>query len=241
VKPTIGFDPDVRVREPELGERQELLRDYTDAVAAAGGVSVILPLTADPAMVDELLDRIDGLVLTGGQDLDPSVYGATPHPETDPMYPSRQLFAIELARAALRRRLPILGICGGHQLVNVACGGDLIQHLPDDGPRGTAHRIGRDTTKHFVKIVPHTRLAHILRTNEIEVNSHHHQAIGRLGGGLIASARSADGTIEGVERTAEPFLICVQWHPERLAAKDERHLALFEALVNAASKEREAA
>ncbi len=213
-----------------------LPRRYTDMVTAAGAVPVLLPPTAGVA---EVLPRLDGLVLSGGGDIDPALYGAAVHPQCGPANADRDRAEIELCLAALATGLPLLGICRGLQVLNVALGGTLHQHLPDivghDGhsPEAAGHGT------HKVSVAPGTRLASILRTSEAAVPTHHHQAVDRLGAGLIATAWTDDGVIEAAELTpvadnpagqAEPFVIAVQWHPE---AGDDP--SLFAALVTAAS------
>jgi putative glutamine amidotransferase len=195
---------------------------YMRALDAAGAMPVVLPPVGDAAAV---LDRIDAIVLSGGPDLDPDAYGACErHPELGPTEPSLDAFELALARAALDRGLPILAVCRGAQALNVVCGGTLHQHVP-------AHRqsapAGEPT--HEVRITARSRLARILRTRSLVVNSFHHQAVERLGSGLRVVATAADGTIEAIEGAG--FVLGVQWHAEAL----EAHLPLFEALVTAAS------
>jgi putative glutamine amidotransferase len=217
-----------------------LPRRYTDMVAAAGGLPVLLPPTRGVAGV---LGRLDGLILSGGGDVDPARYGAVRSDATGPANPARDEAELALARQALAARLPLLGICRGLQVINVALGGTLHQHLPDlvghDGHSPVACGYG----SHLVKIASGSRLAGVLGRpgpqDEIPVPTHHHQAVDRLGAGLIASAWTADGVIEAIEfATAEPngpgrdgsgFALAVQWHPE--AGQDQR---LFRALIAAA-------
>jgi len=241
IGPTIGLDCSLQVRTAAKRQRLEVYRDYTDAVERAGGVPVLLPVVEDPALVDSQLDLIDGLILVGGRDLTPKIYGARRHSKTQTMHPSRQLYDIELARAAIRRNLPVLGICGGLQLVNVVCGGDLIQHLPDAVGDRVPHRGKAGFVIHDIAIVPGTRLARIVGAERLEANSGHHQAAGRIGGGLRVSARSADDVVEALEAKGDTFCVCVQWHPEQLARRSAEHFALFRALVEAAGKTKDVA
>jgi putative glutamine amidotransferase len=202
---------------------------YAEQVAAAGGVPVLLPpLPGETAAVR----RLDAVILSGGGDLDPAGYGAAPHPETTRVQPGRDRAEQDLLAAALDARLPVLAICRGLQILNVARGGTLEQHLPDGGHSAAPGTFGR----HPVRVAPGSRLAAVLGPagdgGEIwlDVPTAHHQAIGRLGGGLVATAWAADGTIEAVEVTnRDEFLIAVQWHPEQ--GTDPR---LFRALINAA-------
>ncbi len=210
-----------------------LPRRYTDMVAAGGGQPVLLP--PQPG-VASLLSRLDGLVLSGGADIDPALYGADRHPATDPPNPGRDDAEIELARQAIAAGLPLLGICRGLQVVNVALGGTLHQHLPalvgHDGHSPEPHGYG----SHKVSVAAGSQLAGILGRTEAAVPTHHHQAAGRLGDGLIPTAWTDDDTVEGIELDAPAsFMIAVQWHPE---AGDD--LSLFTALAAAADKHRAA-
>jgi putative glutamine amidotransferase len=204
-----------------------LPRRYADMMAAGGGQPVLLP--PQPG-VASLLARIDGLVLSGGGDIDPALYGADRDPATDPANPGRDDAEVELARQAIEAGLPVLGICRGLQVLNVALGGTLHQHLPalvgHDGHSPDAHQHG----SHKVSVAAGSQLAGILGRTEAAVPTHHHQAVGRLGDGLVATAWTDDGTIEAAE-FEEPasFMIAVQWHPE---AGDD--LSLFSALATAA-------
>ena len=199
---------------------------YLRAIEAAGGMPVVLPPLGDPAAY---LERLDAVCLSGGPDLDPDVYGAAErHPELGPTEPGLDAFELELARAADEHRLPLLGICRGAQALNVARGGTLHQHLP--GHRQTEPATA---TTHTVRVVPGTRLAGLVGSEVLRVNSFHHQAVAQLGRGLDAVAHSADGTVEAVEARGTRFVVGVQWHVEGLVAFP-RHRALFEGLVAAA-------
>jgi putative glutamine amidotransferase len=195
---------------------------YLLALEAAGAMPVVLPPIGDAAAV---LDRLDGLCLSGGPDLDPDAYGATSrHPELGPTEPSLDAFELALARQARARGIPVLGVCRGAQALNVACGGTLHQHLP--GHRQTE---AASQPTHEVHVRAGSHVARLLGAGRHAVNSFHHQAVDRLGAGLRAVARAPDGTVEAVE--GDGFLIGVQWHAETLAA----HRGLFEALVDAAA------
>ena len=202
--------------------------NYAEQVAAAGGVPVLLPPLPGVAAA---VGRLDGLLLTGGGDIDPGAYGAQPHPRTSRVSVPRDAAEMELLDAAMAAGLPVLGVCRGMQLVNVARGGTLCQHLPNDA----GHTPAPGTFgSHPVRVAPGTRLARILGANGngVEVPTAHHQAVDRLGEGLVATAWAKDGVIEAVEPgvAGDPFLLAVQWHPE--AGTDPR---LLEALVAAAS------
>jgi len=201
---------------------------YLDMVQGAGGTGVLLaPGTAHDA--GSLLGRIDALVLTGGVDVDPALYGQVAHSTTEVPDRRRDGFEVALLRAARGTALPVLAICRGLQVLNVARGGTLHQHLPEVmGHHG--HRQAEGSYRsHRVRIEPGTRLSEVLGRAEAEVPAHHHQGIDRLGEGLTVSATADDGLVEAVEDPASPFVVGVQWHPE--AGHDG---ALFDALVAAA-------
>jgi len=199
---------------------------YLRAIDAAGGIPVVLPPLGD---VMAFLDRLDGICLSGGPDLDPDAYGALErHAELGPTEPGLDTFELELARAADKRGLPILGVCRGAQTLNVSRGGTLHQHIP--GHRQTEPATA---TTHTVHVEPGTALADLIGTDVLRVNSFHHQAVDRLGRGLRAVASAADGTVEAVEAAGPRFLVGVQWHAEGLIAHS-RQMRLFEALVAAA-------
>jgi putative glutamine amidotransferase len=208
-----------------------LPRRYVDKLAQAGALPVLLPPIEGGAA---MLPRLDGLVLSGGSDVDPSRYGATAHPAAGPFYAERDSAELELCRHALASGLPVLGICRGLQVINVALGGTLHQHLPDVvGDDSHSPEVAGYGT-HKVSVSPGTQLAAILGRSEAAVPTHHHQAIDHLGVGLVATAWTDDGVIEAVEfdqasADGAPFMIAVQWHPE---AGDD--LSLFTALVAAA-------
>jgi putative glutamine amidotransferase len=176
------------------------------------------PLSEDA--IEPLLDRLDGICLSGGPDLDPAGYGAEPHPELGPIEPNLDRFELAVARRADAREMPILAICRGTQAINVVRGGTLHQHLPEISTEIVhRQRTPGNQTSHPVEVVPGSELAAALGGADIDVidvNSFHHQALDRLGEGLVVSARAPDGTIEGVEDPSRPFLIGVQWHAETL-------------------------
>jgi putative glutamine amidotransferase len=191
---------------------------------------VLVPPSDDGA--EEILDAVDGLIFSGGSDLDPELYGQEPHPETNGIVPERDSAELVLLRGALDRDLPVLAICRGSQVLNVALGGDLAQHLPDEvGHNG--HKESPGTfADHDVAIEPGTQLAGLLG-DRVLIKSHHHQGIARLGDGLQVSARDGDGWVEAVEAPDRRFAVGVLWHPE--AGEDAR---LFEALVAEAAEYR---
>jgi putative glutamine amidotransferase len=210
-----------------------LSRRYTDMVAAAGGLPVLLPPTRGVAGV---LGRLDGLILSGGGDVDPARYGAVRSDATGPANPARDEAELALARQALAARLPLLGICRGLQVINVALGGTLHQHLPDlVGHDGHSPEVAGYGT-HKVSVAAGSQLSAVLGRTDAAVPTHHHQAIDQLGTGLVATAWTDDGVIEAVEFAATEagsaagrFMLAVQWHPE---AGD--NLSLFTSLIEAA-------
>ncbi|MBA3301589.1 MAG: gamma-glutamyl-gamma-aminobutyrate hydrolase family protein [Thermoleophilaceae bacterium] len=210
---------------------------YVKAVEEAGGVPVVVTPLKAPAIAP-LLDHVGGLLISGGPDLEPAAYGADPHPELGPTEPEIDLFELALLRAAERRRLPVLALCRGAQVLNVARGGSLHQHIPDL-PGDIDHRqtsSGNDVT-HHVALEPDCLAARLMGSDQIEVNSFHHQSIDALGRGLRATGRSEDGVVEVIEAPRREFVLGVQWHAESLTARPE-HLALFEGLAEAARKHR---
>jgi len=207
---------------------------YLQAIESAGGVPVVIP----PLQVDcleSLLTRVAGVCLSGGPDLDPDSYGERRHRRTGPT--ERQLDTFELALAADARRLPILAVCRGMQLLNVARGGTLHQHLPDVVGDRIVHRqreAGERPT-HWVTLAASSRLSEILGRKRAKVNSFHHQAVATLGAGLAVTSRASDGTVESVEAVDRDFVVGVQWHAECLV-EHVGQAALFSAFVDAAGQ-----
>jgi putative glutamine amidotransferase len=199
---------------------------YVDSVEQAGGRAFVIPPAEDG--VEETLAMLDGIVFSGGADVDPARYGAQAHPETDSPQTRRDAGELALLRAALERDMPVLAICRGFQLLNVARGGDLVQHLPEQVGNDVHKQVPGEFAIHPVEVKEGTRLAAIVGARS-DVTSHHHQALGRLGDGLVETAWAADGTLEGVEDPTMRFAVGVQWHPEA-----GEHAALFEALVEQA-------
>ncbi len=212
-----------------------LRQNYCDAVAAAGGLPVALP--HDPDRASAYLDQLDGLVVTGGAfDVDPSFYGDGERHATVETKDRRTAFEFAIARGALDRDMPVLGICGGQQLLHVVLGGRLIQHIPDAIPDALAHEQPnpRDQAGHSVTVKPGTRLHAIVGTDTLAVNSAHHQAARDEPAGVIVNARAPDGVIEGIEAPAYTFCVGVQWHPEFHISGGDR--LLLEAFVAACRK-----
>jgi putative glutamine amidotransferase len=208
---------------------------YTEAIERAGGIPVILaPL--DSEHIDGLLERLQGVCIPGGPDLHPSTYDAEPHPELGPVEPELDRFELALVRRAQARQLPLLAICRGMQVLNVARGGSLVQHLPDLGEE-VRHRQtqANSVATHTVRIQPGSRVARLLQRGEAYVNSFHHQAIERLGSGLYPTAWAPDGVIEAVEGTGAGFTVAVQWHAECLRHNPEQD-DLFRGFIRAAAR-----
>jgi putative glutamine amidotransferase len=210
--------------------------NYLDAIGRAGALAVVVPPMPGPA-IPALLDRVDGICLSGGPDLHPDAYGAAAHPELGPTERRLDAFELALARAADERGMPILAICRGMQVLNVARGGTLHQHLPDVVGTAVTHRQpgapGEPT--HAVSVAADSRLAGILGHRHVRVNSFHHQAVDVLGERLTVTARADDGTVEAFETAGGGFVLGVQWHAECLVDHDEQ-AALFTALVDACAE-----
>jgi putative glutamine amidotransferase len=225
------------VRAWDGNERTGINAAYVRSVLGAGGVPIILSPILGPSYAARALDGADGLLLTGGEDIHPAWYGAVPSPHLYPPSRERDLFELALFATARQRELPILGICRGIQLINVALGGTLYQDLPSERPGPVSHDPGaaRDARTHGVRLQPGSRAARALGGTAVTINSFHHQAIDRLAGGLVATGWSEDGVIEAVETPpGAPWLLAVQWHPEEMHA-DARapERGLFRALVEA--------
>jgi putative glutamine amidotransferase len=211
---------------------------YTMAIEAAGGLPVVMPPMHDDA-VRPLLDRLSGVCLSGGPDMDPGTYGGRYHPQLGPTEPDLDHFELQVVEAALERGMPVLAICRGAQVLNVALGGNLYQHLPEDPGGQVEHRkrtADAPDTAHDVQVEPRTRLAEALQVaGSCNVNSFHHQAAHRLGRGLRPVAWAPDGVVEGIELPDRDFAVGVQWHAEAMVDRPEQ-LALFEAFVEAGGR-----
>jgi putative glutamine amidotransferase len=228
------------VRVWDGSERTGVNAAYVRSVLSAGGVPIILSPILGPSYAARALEGADGLLLTGGEDIHPAWYGAEPSPHLYPPSRERDLFELALLAAARQRELPILGICRGIQLVNVALGGTLFQDLPSERAGPVSHDPGaaRDARTHEVRLQPGSRAAAALGGTTVAVNSFHHQAIERLASGLTATGWSEDGLIEAVETGPDaPWLLAVQWHPEEMHADAHApERGLFRALVETVEK-----
>lgn len=235
MRPLIGLTATLRQEVPGImlaGIRQT----YIQAVLAAGGSPVLVP----PASEDVLrttFDRLDGLVLPGGWDVVPEEYGEQPHARLGKTEPERDALELCLCRWALAEGKPMLGICRGIQVMNVAAGGTLYQDIPSQYPTPICHATDPSLPRHYIAhditLDPSSRLAALVGAAPLPVNSWHHQAIKELGQGLVVSARAGDGIIEGVEMPGHPFAVGVQFHPEDLYEEDGRIRRLFAAFIAA--------
>jgi putative glutamine amidotransferase len=213
---------------------------YLAAVRAAGGLPVVLAPLATPEEIAATLDAVDGLLFTGGRDVDPRHFGEAVLNETVELEPDRDAFELPLIRGALARDLPVLAVCRGCQVLNVALGGSLWQDLPAQRPSDLVHRqrAPRDAVTHAVHIRAGSLLAAVagegVADGILQANTFHHQAVRDVAGGLVAVGYAADGTVEAVEAPDHAFVLGVQWHPESLAPRRPEHHRLFQALVEAA-------
>jgi putative glutamine amidotransferase len=222
------------------GGRVGLPAEYVDAVRRAGGIAVLLPPGEDDAAA--VLDRVDGLLLSGGGDIDPALYSAVRHETVYGTDPDRDRSDLALARRAVAETVPTFAICRGLQVVNVALGGTLHQHLPDVVGEAVAHRAPpREPVPHPIRVDAGSLVARLMGATAIEPMSWHHQAVDRPGVGLRAVAQAADGTVEAIELDGQPWLLAVQWHPELTAATDRTQQRLFDEFVAVAARSREAA
>lgn len=215
--------------------------DYVDGVAEAGGAPVVLPPVMNARAAELVVDGLDGLLLSGGSDLHPGYYGEDPLPELDVTIPERDEFEMVVLESALRRGIPVFGICRGLQVLNVALGGTLYQDLPSQVEQDLLkHR--QSTPKwqatHEIKIHGNTRIAEITGSGPIKVNSYHHQAVKDLARDFVVSASSSDGIIEAIEYRdlSERWILAVQWHAEAMRQAGSEHRSLFEAHVAAAER-----
>jgi putative glutamine amidotransferase len=236
--PLIGITTSVTV--DKVPERAYVNSTYIRAVQAAGGIPLLLTPHFTPEVQAALWQRLDGLILTGGGDIEPARFGEPRHPSVDDVSPARDELELGLTRRAVTEDVPLFAICRGIQVLNVALGGSLVQDLPSEWPNALVHsqKAPRHEPTHPVKVMGEgTRLGRVLGSLEVEVNSMHHQAIKRLGEGLREVAWAPDGVIEGVEMAGDDrFVLGVQWHPEELVGHDQAARNLFAAIVEAARR-----
>lgn len=241
-RPNIGITPDWHEARPEAPfARYELKVPYAEAVLRVGGLPFVLPYSDDPTCVDAFLDRVSGLLVTGGAfDIPPAAYGEAAREGMGPLKEGRTTFETALMRAALKRNMPVLGVCGGMQLLNVVLGGSLYQdiHREVSGAREHSQKHDRSQPQHPVEVRAGTMLADALGHGPLMVNSVHHQAVKRLGSQVVSSAVAPDGVVEAIESTAHAFAMGVQWHPEFMLTSIPAHLGIYKAFVQRAREHR---
>jgi putative glutamine amidotransferase len=235
-QPVIGITASIDHRSPAFGETYSLTRKYAEGVLQAGGVPVIVPHNLDENALCAVLARLDGVVLSGGGDIDPALFSEDNHPATCEIESDRDRVELTLARWAVERDIPFLGICRGIQVLNVALGGSLLQDIPSQVPDALPHSFDRKTTPrhylaHPVQIDPDSQLARVMQRDVAQTNSWHHQAIKQAADRLRVTAVAPDGVVEAVEVPGQRFAIAVQWHPEWLFEERVEHRRLFEELV----------
>lgn len=234
--PLIGITT-ARFVSPDTGWRYN--RGYEGcikAVAQAGGLPVLIPVSVDDTVLRAIYDRLDGVLLPGGGDIDPVYYNAASHPATYEIDKHRDDLEIRLARWSLEDDLPLFGICRGHQVMNVAFGGTLVQDIPSEVETQFNHNVrdNRQTHAHDVEIAPDSRLARIIGSTRLGVNSVHHQSVGKAAPNTCVTAYAPDGVVEAMEMPERKFVLSVQWHPEDLFEDDPAMMRLFTAFVEAA-------
>lgn len=232
--PVIGIVP----MYDEKMENYRLRPGYMDAVAKAGGLPVLLHPNKDEAAFHQLLETCDGFIFSGGQDIEPALYGEEKLEQCEECMPARDSYELAFLKLVLENNKPMLGICRGVQVLNVLYGGDLYQDIPTQIGSEVIHRaaVMGEAAMHNVEVYEDTPLARITGESAIEVNSFHHQSVKNLGSGLLPMAKSPDGVIEGAYVPEKRFALAVQWHPELMFRTDKNAMALFEALVDAAKE-----
>ncbi|MBD0315100.1 MAG: gamma-glutamyl-gamma-aminobutyrate hydrolase family protein [Nitrospiraceae bacterium] len=245
MKPVIGVTPDYNAGDrTDMGGREPtyfLRARYVRAIEELGGIPLILPLVTSTAARRRLLATVDGLLLTGsGPDLPPRLYGERQRFPFPLVSERRSHFELELVHHARRHDLPLLGICGGMQTVNVACGGTLFQDIPSQVENALEHRQKTTAThvSHPVAVAPNTLLRKIVDQAKVMVNSSHHQSVKAVAASLIPSALAPDGIVEAIESPSHRFLLAIQWHPEFLFERHTTHRRLFAAFLRAAARTR---
>lgn len=233
MKPLIGITGNIH-REPPKRDWTFIGNDYLKAVQNAGGIPVMLPWIETAQEAEAVLSRLDGVLMSGGDDVDPQLYGELPHPGNGEVSPERDLAELAYITVALAKNMPLLGICRGHQMLAVAAGGTLWQDIPAQVPGAIKHgQLGpRWFASHSVQAVPGTRVADLFGT-EFKVNTYHHQAVKTLPVGFIPSATAPDGINEAMENPNLKFCVSVQWHPENFTGRAYSFDKLFQAFIAA--------
>ena len=234
-RPNIGITPDYSETRPDSPfPHYELKAAYADAVLRAGGLPLVLPYAEDPTCVDAYLDRISGLLVTGGAfDIPPEAYGEVAREGMGALKLSRTAFESALMRGALKRNMPVLGVCGGMQLLNVVLGGALFQDIRREVPGAHEHEQKHDRIQpqHPVEVRDGTQLAEALGKGQLMVNSTHHQAVSRVGEQVVVTATAPDGVVEALESTQYAFALGVQWHPELMLNTVPLNVGVYRLLV----------
>jgi putative glutamine amidotransferase len=232
-KPLIGIGTDIFI---EAGHRDRafVYTTYVDSLRRAGAIPVLIP--PQPENAADVVGELDGIVLAGGYDCDPSVYGEEAHPTVEPMDERRQQNDMSLAKLARERNIPTLGICLGMQMMNVAAGGTLVQDINSEIETEILHESSPSARlRHDISVEAGTKLARVLPSRKLNVNSSHHQSVKKIGAGLSITAKAPDGVIEGLEDPNHPFYMGVQWHPEDMDGETSA-AAIFGAFVEAARR-----
>lgn len=238
-RPIIGISATLLTAESGvyLGlERACVINNYIEAVRLSGGIPIILPVIEGNEMIEAQVDLIDGLLLSGGYDITPSIFGEEPALGLEATHPARDIYEISLLQSAAAKEKPILGICRGIQLINVAFGGTLFQDLPSSGFPVLQHfqKTKYSLATHLVKLLPQSKLRKIFGKESLFTNSFHHQSVKEIAPGFVISAQTSDGVIEGIESQNAPFLMGVQWHPEVMCPQTSGMQLLFSAFIEAA-------
>lgn len=239
MKPLIGITSGSWIN-PETGwTYNRIYAPIVQSIERAGGVPVAIPTGLDEDTLRALYTRLDGILLPGGGDVDPKYYGETPHPKLGKIDAARDTLELALVRWAVHDNVPLFGICRGHQVLNVALGGTLVQDIPSERPASLLHdqpdELPRNRRSHNVDVNDISRLGSVIGDHHPQVNSLHHQAVANLGSGIRVTAYSPDGVVEGLEIDELDFALSVQWHPEDLAGEDEAMLRLFGSFIDAAN------
>lgn len=237
MKPIIGLALSNRVKSKKT--YSVINNDYITAVQKAGGVPILIPFSDNLENIKTFTDKIQGIIFTGGEDISPLTYNEDPIKEIECIIEERDRFELELFNEVYEKKIPILGICRGLQIINVALGGNLYQDIYAQVSNCNGHspkHVSRSNLYHSVKIEKNSKLFDIFDTEDLRVNSFHHQSVKMLGRDLKINALSKDGIVEGIESLTERFLVAVQWHPENLVERHDEFLKLFKALIDNAKK-----